>query len=287
MQWQRAKTILIVVFFLINVLLVSYLLADRNPSGRQAIADLTEVLSRNKITLNMNTLPRGEKTVFVPEWNSPVLSEKQVEELIDSPVATRDGYTNEDQTCQISISNTRLSYWNSAPNDKKFRKVTAKNVASKLKDAIKTLGISQWVSPIEITQKDDTIVVTYGYHVENRKLFGSQLMVTVSPSGIHKMEGFLGIPDEKNGFSYHLSQLETVLMSLAQTNQNQISISDIELGYYLISYRDALVSQAIPIYAVQTEDTTLFLDARDGVENTARNLPSNEKGATNEEVFSN
>lgn len=278
MQWQRAKTILIVVFFLINVLLVSYLLAERNRSGGQSIADLTQVLSRNQITLDMSDLPRWEETIFVPEWNSPVLSQKQAEKLIDDPVVTHDGYTNAGKTCQLSISNNRLSYWNQVPNDKKFRKVTAKNVTSKLKETLEILGVEKWVTPVKITEADNSITVTYGYQINKQKLFGSQLAITVSSEGITKMEGFLGIPDQKSGFSYRLSQLETVLMSLAQTNQSHILISDIELGYYLISYRDALVSQAIPVYAVATEDTMLFLDARDGVENTARNLSSPEKG---------
>ncbi len=284
MQWQRAKTILIVVFFLINVLLVSYLFMEENRSDGQALSDLTNVLSRNQITLEMTMLPRWEKQVLVPEWNSPVLSLKQAEALMDSPVAIKDGYSDSAKTCTLVVSNNQLSYQNLNPNDKKFRKVTAKNVTSKLKDVMDVLGVEKWVTPVEILEQDNTITVIYEYQIAKRKLFGSKLAVTVSSDGILKMEGFLGIPDQKNGFSYSLSQLETVLLSLAQNNEDEYAISNIELGYYLGSYRDALVSQAIPIYVVTTSQETLFLDARDGVENTQRNLSYLEKGDNNEEV---
>ena len=287
MQWQRAKTILILVFFLINVLLISYLVIERTPSDAQRISDLTEVLSRNRIQLEMVAVPRIPDSVFVPEWNRVELELKQVEALMDTPVADEKGYTNPDKTCRLTLKEDQIFYENQAPKGKNFRNVTAKNVHSKLKGVLKTLGVEAWVYPVSITEVGEDFVVTYGYQVEKRKLNGSWLTVTVSQNGIKKMEGFLGIPDRKNGFSYRLSQLETVLMSLVQTEESPLTITDIELGYYLIPYTDALVSQAIPVYEIETSEGILLLDARDGVSYLERKLSSQEKGASYEKVSAN
>lgn len=279
MEWNRAKTILIVVFLLINIFLGTYLFLERYHSQVQTVTDLTDVLARNGIELQMNTLPYTEQSLFVPGWNTPVLTEKQIEELISSPVETGDGYTNPEKTCRLSLSNNQFYYQNTAPNEKSFHGITEKNAVSKLRKTLKTLGVDKWVYPMDIVSEKDAIKVRYGYQIDQKKLFGSFLTMTVCSDGIVEIEGFLGIPDLKNGFSYRLSNIETILMSLTNLKQEGMVVTDIELGYYLATYKDALVSQAIPVFEIHTSKGSMLLDARDGVQNSERNLSSDEKGA--------
>ena len=75
------------------------------------------------------------------------------------------------------------------------------------------------------------------------------------------------------------------MLSLAQNNLKGLEITDIDLGYYLINYQDAMVSQAIPVYRLRTSWGEYILDARDGVEYTQRVLSGDLREVSNEEVF--
>lgn len=272
MQWQRAKSVMIIVFLMINIFLGSYLFAERYSGGTRNLENLTAILAKNQIHLRIDTLPRFPDTIFVPEFSAPVLKEKVVAALVPSPIAEEDGYVSEDGTCRLELRGTQLSYENTASQDPRFKKVTEKNVISKLEPQLKVLGIETLVYPVDIFELDGEISVKYAYRVEDQKLFDSYLYITVTADGIRRINGFLGIPDTKHGFSYTLSQMETVLISLAQTDFGNMEISDIELGYYFINYSDAFVSQAIPVYQVRTSLGTVLLDARDGVPKEERIL---------------
>ncbi len=272
MQWQRAKTIMIVVFLLINIFLASYLVVDRHTGDQKTLQHLTDVLSKNGIQLHPDALPKEEVSLFVPEFSAPQLTKKQVEKLIENPVLSDTGYTSGDNTARLEFKDNVFTYENLNPKERAFRKVTAKNVVSKLNPYLKALGVSNLIYPVDISEIQGEILVEYAYRVEDRKLFDSRLRITVNQNGIRLIRGVLAVPDEKNGFSYNLSQLETILMSLAQTNEESLEITNIELGYYFISYSDALVSQAIPVYQIRTSQGDILMDARDGVETADRIL---------------
>ncbi len=272
MQWQKAKTILIVVFLLINLFLLYYLLPNRHTDSRQTLQYLTDALAKNEIHLRMDTLPETKDNIFVPEFSVPQLTKKQIERFLVSPVATENGYTNSENTAKLEFKSNEFSYENSALENRKFRNVTVKNVVSKLEPYVKALGVEEYVYPVDILEIQDEIVVEYAYRIENRKLFDSRLRFTVTKNGIRRIRGHLSVPDRKNGFSYSLSRLETILMSLAQKKEEAVSITNIELGYYFLSYTDAMVSQAIPVYRITTQTGDILMDARDGVETDERIL---------------
>lgn len=272
MQWQRAKTIMIVAFLLVNLFLASYLVVDRHTGTQKTVQNLNGVLLQNGIHLQPDALPKEKDSLFVPEFSAPILTEKQVKKLIDDPIATETGYTNEDNTVRLELKDNQITYENQNPDTRSFRKVSEKNIASKLKPYLKALGVEELVYPVDISAIEEEFAVEYAYRVEDRKLFDSRLRFTVSKNGIRGIRGVLVVPDPKNGFSYSLSQLETVLLSLAQTNQGNMQIHQMELGYYFISYTDALVSQAIPVYQLRTSQGDILMDARDGVETAERIL---------------
>lgn len=278
MQWQRAKSIMIVVFLLINLFLASYLILDSRTGNQESLQHLTDVLASNQIHLHPDALPKEENSLFVPEFSVPVLTQKQAEKLMDEPVLTENGYTNQENTARLEFQDNLLIYENQNPRERAFRKVTEKNVVSKLNPCLKALGIADLVYPVDISQIQGEIVVEYAYRVEERKLFDSRLRVTVNTNGIRRIRGVLAVPDPKNGFSYRLSRLETILLSLAQTNPESMEITNIELGYYFITYTDALVSQAIPVYRIRTSYGDILMDARDGVEASERILSQTDKG---------
>lgn len=278
MQWQRAKSIMIVVFLLINILLATYLIIDRHTGSQQTILHLTDVLSKNGIHLQEGALPKEMDSLFVPEFSAPVLTEKQVSKLIDDPVATENGFTNADNTARLECKDNVFTYENTSPKERAFRRVSSKNVVSKLNPYLKALGVSELLYPVDISEIQENILVEYAYRIKDRKLFDARLRITVSKEGIHSIRGILVVPDPKNGFSYQLSHLETILMSLAQTEEEGLRISKIDLGYYFINYTDALVSQAIPVYQIRTSRGDILMDARDGVATEERILSRGKGG---------
>lgn len=284
MLWNRAKTILIAVFLCINLFLINFMFADRHRDNSQAIQDLTAVLSRNEIHLRVDNLPRAEKELKVPEFAPFSVDEALAKRLIVNPVAKENGYVSEDGSCRLESENGLFMYRNETPKTPSFHDVTLDNAISKIRPHLVDLGVDNYVYAVNIFSIGEDIVVEYAYRFGEYKLFDSRFSVTVNKDGIKQIKGFLGTPNQENGFTYTLSQLETVLLSLAQNELRGIEISNIEIGYYLINYQDALVSQAIPVYRLRTSRGEYLLDARDGVEYTQRVLSGDMEVSYYEEV---
>ncbi len=285
MLWNRAKTILIAVFFLINLFLINFMFQDRYHDNSQAISDLTAVLSKNEVHLQVNDLPRVDRQLKVPELASVPIDDTLAKKLIATPVATENGYQNSEKTCYLESRNGEFFFRDEAPLQSSFFDVTQDNVVVKLNPYLNLLGVGEYAYAANIIGIGEDIVVEYAYRIGDYKLFDSRFSVTVTKSGIKQIKGFLGVPNQDNGFTYTLSNLETVLLSLAQNNLKGLEITDIDLGYYLINYQDAMVSQAIPVYRLRTSWGEYILDARDGVEYTQRVLSGDLREVSNEEVF--
>lgn len=284
MLWNRAKSILIVVFFLINLFLLNYLVADNFQDNSRALLDLTAILSAKDIHLRVDKMPATVEELRVPELSSLLMEEAVAKKLIANPVATENGFTSEDQTARMELRDGLFFYRNESPGDGGFYNVNQDNAVAKIRPYLDKLGVGHLAYAVDIATIGEDIVVEYAYRVGEYRLFDTHFSVTVTKNGVKQIKGFLGTADSANGFSYQLSQLETVLLSLAQNQLQGIEITHIELGYYLINYRDALVSQAIPVYRLRTSMGECILDARDGVEYNQRILSGDLKEGYYEEV---
>ena len=285
MLWSRAKTILIVAFLLINILLLSYLFSGNFEDDSHSLLDLTAVLSENGIHLRVDKMPQSVAKLHVPELSPLMIEESLANQLIEHPVATETGFTNEERTCFLEQRDGLFFYRNEAPADGRFYNLKQDNAVSKIRPHLDKLGVGHLTYAVSISQIGEDIVVEYAYRIGDYKLFGSRFAVTVNKNGIKQIKGFLGTVDGDNGFLYQLSQLRTVLLSLAQNNLGGVEITHIELGYHLVNYRDVLVSQAIPVYRLRTSHGEYLLDARDGVEYTERVLSGDLKEGYDEEIF--
>lgn len=285
MLWSRAKTILIVAFLLINIFLLSYMFGGNYSDNTRAMLDLTAVLSESGINLRVDHMPQGLKNLHVPELSPLVIDENLANKLMKAPVATETGFTNQDATCRLESKDGLFFYRNEAPSESGFHHVKQSNAVSKIQPYLDKLGVGNLTYAVSVSQIGEDTVVEYAYRIGDYKLFGSRFSVTVTKQGIKQIKGFLGTVDGDSGFSYQLSQLRTVLFSLAQNNLKDMEITHIELGYHLINYRDALVSQAIPVYRLRTSRGEYILDARDGVEYTERVISGDLEEGSHEEVF--
>lgn len=285
MLWNRAKTILIVAFFLINLLLLHYLLADRFQDNSKALQDLTAVLADNGVHLRVDKMPAASEKLRVPELSSLTVSESLANQLMKNPVAVENGFENEAHTCKLELRDGMFFYRNDTPGEAGFYNVNTENAVSKIRPYLDELGVGHLAYAVSVSQIGEDTVVEYAYRIGDYKLFASRFSVTVTKNGIKQIKGFLGTENRDNGYDYQLSGLDTVLLSLAQNNLEGVEITHIELGYYLINYRDALISQAIPVYRLRTSRGEYILDARDGVEFTERILSGDMKEGYHEEIF--
>jgi len=241
-------------------------------------------LSRNEIHLSVDHLPRSEKELKVPELAPLVIDETLAQKLISQPIPTENGFANAEGTCRLENQNGNFFFRNEQANQSSFWDVNENNAIAHIKPQLDDLGVGEYAYAVNLFQIGEDIVVEYAYRIGDYKLFDSHFTVTVTKNGVKQIKGFLGLPDGENGFSYQLSQLETVLLGLAQNKLKGIEITHIELGYYLINYQDALVSQAIPVYRLRTSRGEYILDARDGVEYTQRVLSGDLEVSYDEEV---
>ena len=271
MEWHRAKNILIVLFLFVNIFLLFILIDDNNKASLDK-AKLFGVLTQNNITVDLSTIPKAKKRVFVSEFYG--VNDEIIHFFIPR-ILKVDGTTYSDDTKTLIVDRNNISFTDSAPSNDEFRNVTSKNVVSKLEPILKTFGISNYVKVGNLIESSGMYMVEYKYEIDKLEVLHDKLTFLVSNRGLLKCEGALYVPDKKSGYSYDINTPETIII---QSEKKDINITSMKLGLYILDYENALTTQAIPAYQITaesrtyTENRTYTFDARIGVDSKEREL---------------
>lgn len=269
LNWYRAKTILIILFTLVNIFLGFILITDKLSNNNKLENTLSEILIANNIELDISKVPIIKSTILVPEFLNIQSYDKLINSLIASPIKENDNsYTDNGNTKKLTISNN-IIYFSDTSYNEEFKGVSKNNVVSKLTPILKKLQIYKYVYPTNIIESNGNFQVDFGYTINKYTLFKNNISFFVSNNGINKIEGAINIPNSTNGYTYDLVNIETVLLNFIKNNKasTQIKISTIRFGYYFPTYEEAISTQAIPVYQIITDNKAYLYDARAGINN--------------------
>lgn len=274
MQWAKAKTIMIWLFLIVDIILLT-VLAVNKIKNKDSNEQLIGVLKQNNVNIREELLNHNSEKIFAYEFLAPNLTDEIAGEFLKNPVKKDNNfYESKDKTARLKMDSGYIEYENKNPDFSGFGGVNENNITHKLGHYLKILGINNYVKPALISKENEDIIVSYSYFFNDIELYSAELNFVVSQKGIKKISGNINIPNKESGYDFTLSGIETVLLNFIQNNTflNEETIVSINEGYYLINYQNLLIAQAIPVYRIKTTNKTYIYDARDGIDASKRQL---------------
>lgn len=274
MEWKKAKNILIFLFLIIDIFLLSinFFSSSKNNVDYDK---LNVALLKKNIKISEKIIPKNKKSGFVYEFYSVDVNEETKKTLLGEYEKNgKNEFVSKNKNSTLSISGNKIFYFNSSPNFDEFKNINEKNIEKKLKSYVKILGVEKYAKFENVTSSDGEYVANYKFFIDDNNLFSSKLEFCVSEKGIHKIDAVLNIPDKKKGYKFELSSIETILMNFSQNSSflKITEITDVTYGYYISEYENAVVSQALPVYMIETKENSYIYDARNGVDSVQRCL---------------
>lgn len=282
MNWAKAKTILIIVFLLLNIFLVMIYSSILKSRSETDIKQLTQVLEKNNITLAQNVLKKTPDKLHSVELLNLAGDSKNCAEnfLKDEYTAVGENeFRKGSQT--LLISRSTVEFIDSDPQDFSYQGQSEERTEKKVSEELDRLGISkntlQCVRRFRNSSGD--LVLIYNLKYRGFSVFNSAVQVTVCQSGITGIKGVLLAVNEENSLNmqYEILNSQNILLELLSNpelnDRTPQEISEVHLGYYIPKNDFVMSAEAIPAYQIVMENGKVYYyDARVSVPNTVRLL---------------
>ena len=257
MHWTRVKTILIIVFIVIDVVLLSSIIMTSYTApviDDTMIEDTISILGRNNIKVEKNIIPKSIQTMGVVELKNVWTDDAKASSVLTDGASTK----------AVTFSENRFHFTDSDP---------ASTTKSKegYKQAFEKMGIYANEDFIEMAG----ITVSAIQSIGNKVIFETEVFAeTAQNGGIQKANGYWILFDSADSISKkaesQLTPITSVLINFTENpykNPAGEEITLIETGYSLGTiYRDTqhkLVS-VIPAYKITCTSGYHMYDASTG-----------------------
>ncbi|MBE7027949.1 MAG: hypothetical protein E7407_02800 [Ruminococcaceae bacterium] len=266
MNWGRAKTILIILFLLIDMLLLGFLFVVKNGVNyikEETARDTATVLNEHNIKVETEQIPlkRVDKKILYFE-NLACTPELAAELFFGKNYSVSGGndckvYTS--LTESVTIEKSTILYENNRKiiPCKSFDEIK-KAVLSDLKRfgfnedevILKNNDIKNGVCSVQLIQRYDGITVN-----------GTEMNVVADSSGIIKMHGrWFDLKSVENTYE-KLPDITSILINMIYNpDYNGLKINDIKAVYYIpLQYIDGAEVCAYPVYEVTGDNNKQYI----------------------------
>jgi len=265
MNFGRAKTILIVLFVIINLFLIGYIFVtskDITVPDNETINRTVEILKSRNIVLNEKiNLSSGEKINYL-NLEAITTDEKVfASKVLGSFKAKKNTYTGD--FGDLTVTNGSF-VWNVKDNHNfsEFNEKSIKNYAIKF---LKNHEIDTSVLKVsDISLINGNYKVTFSHYFFDKQLFNIKTYVYVSGGGVYKIEGNIFSLKSLSGSEQRCNPVPVLLnFSSANKYKEKIEIKEINSGYYCESSPESYKSlSAQPCFEfVLSTGEKLYFDA--------------------------
>ena len=282
MNWAKAKTILIIVFLLLNVFLFMIYSSILKSNSETDVRQLTQVLEKNNITLPQNRLKKTPARLRSVELLNLAGDNQNCAKNF-----LKDGYTAVSETeykkgsQTLLINRSTVEFIDSNPQDPSYQGISEEKAEKKISRELNQLGIPE--DTLECVRKfrntSGHLVLMYNLKYGDFSVFNSALQVIVCPSGITNIKGVLLAVNETNPLEmqYDILNAQHILLELLNNPELDDStpqeILEVNLGYYIPKNDFVMSADAIPAYQIMLANGKIYYyDARTSVPNTVRLL---------------
>lgn len=250
MNWFRAKTILIVLFFCINIFLLTNMLITTNKAiviDDSTINNTVEVLEKNNIIIDKEIILRKIKNYSLLKIENVLTQNNEILDGKDNPKATIEG--------------SYIEY--SKPiNEGTF--TSEEVVTNYVKKLIKDFGLKTKHINIEnIIKTGDGYIVICKYNYKGMKIFDADIKIMIGKE--LNVQGYFIKPVSFSPRSYSANNITSRLikfMGAEKVNEkNSIRIMDISLGYLptkddlRTDFKDMLI---MPVWRITTDSNNIY-----------------------------
>ena len=266
MNWGRAKTILIILFLSIDVLLLCMLYvesSDVNYIKDKTAEQTAAVLNSHNISISKKQIPlkRIDKTVLFyknpagePETAAKLLFENDYKTILEEGSST---YKKGTET--VKIDGMKIFYENS-------RKTSPCDSFDEVKKAVfsdlERFGFKENQISIENARvKNGVCVAELKQKHEGLKVCGTEMTLEADSLGIKKLNGRWFNLERTENTSEKLPDVTSLLVNMIYNpDYHGLEIEEIEIIYYIDSeYIDGAEIYAYPVYVVKGTDKKQYI----------------------------
>ena len=282
MNWAKAKTILIIVFLLLNVFLFMIYSSIQTSKSETDVRQLTQVLEKNNIILPQNILKKTPARL-----QSVELLNLAGDNQSCAAYFLKDGYTAVSDTeykkgsQTLLINRSTVEFIDSDPQDSSYQGISEERTEKKVSKELEQLGIPEDTLQCVRTFRNvsEHLVLVYNLTYRGFSVFNSAVQVIVCPNGITNIKGVLLAVNETNplDIQYDILNMQNILLELLSNPEFNDSepqeILEVHLGYYIPKNDFVMSADAIPAYQILLANGKIYYyDARVSVPNTVRLL---------------
>lgn len=278
MQWKRAITILIISFIMLNIFLIANLWLREQPYRQFTLsssqkAQIIESLKQKGVILKVD-IPSEGRPQSLLEVGIPKVNESRIiqnffgKDTKPNFSQTQDGRRYSHGNKELIITDSGLiTYFNS--DDKiiwpNLTREQAEREALNFMKTHKLLPENAVLDKVTYDQESKGFLLEYINYHDGFFIQNSYATVLVTPSGIKSYYQCwlepLGYVGKRRSV---ISPLAAIMRVISETNTEEpIVITRIEQGYYSKVY-DADRWQAAPVWKIQLEGDTYFVNAYTG-----------------------
>lgn len=282
MNWAKAKTILIIVFLLLNVFLFLTYSSILKSKSETDVKQLTQVLEKHNMNLAQNALKKTPVKLHSVELLNLAGDNKSCAENF-----LKDGYTTVNErefkkgSQTLLINRSEVEYIDSDPQDFSYQDISEERAEKKVSKELTRLGIPEDTLQCvrRFRNSSDHLVLVYNLKYGDFSVFNSAVQVIVCQTGITSIKGVLLAVNETNplDMQYEILNSQNILLELLSNPElnDQIpqEILEVNLGYYIPKNDFVMSADAIPAYQIVLGNGKIYYyDARVSVPNTVRLL---------------
>lgn len=253
MNWNRAKTILIIFFICTNLFLLTTILMSVNKTSivtDDIISSTTMILKNNRIEIDPELIPRRTQPAAMIKAENFIDSyESFAKKLVGDDASELESNVYEGSKGKIFFSGDRFSY-----NAKKgeFSELTEKlnsdNTRQIALDVLKVYGFEDNSILFDVAEDNSEYIVTVTKQKNDMPIFSSKLKLVMNKNGVSGISGswFFEKGTLKN--KYTLKSVSGVLIdyiSISNRPTTDEKITSVSLGYYVpdegIFHKDVLL----------------------------------------------
>ena len=282
MNWAKSKTILIIVFLLLNVFLFLTYSSILKSKSETDVKQLTQVLEKHNMNLAQNALKKTPVKLHSVELLNLAGDNKSCAENF-----LKDGYTTVNErefkkgSQTLLINRSEVEYIDSDPQDFSYQDISEERAEKKVSKELTRLGIPE--DTLQCVRRfhnsSDHLVLVYNLKYGDFSVFNSAVQVIVCQTGITSIKGVLLAVNETNplDMQYEILNSQNILLELLSNpelnDQTPQEILEVNLGYYIPKNDFVMSADAIPAYQIMLGNGKVYYyDARVSVPNTVRLL---------------
>lgn len=267
MNWGRVKTILIIMFLTIDIVLLGlffYINNDINYIKKDTVKETINVLKKHNIIISEEIIPkqRVEKKIINYEnviYTPQKAAQRFLGENFETISENESGIIYKKGSMFLTLSDGKMLLEN------RRNKNIAQNfdeVKKQVLNDLETFGYKKNEIGFEkAVTKEGICHITAYQTFDDKKIYGTQLIITADKDGILTLEGKCFSFTDKENTKEKLKDVTTVLVDMIyEPSFKGIEINKIEVIYYINpEYIDASNVLAYPVYVIKDTDGREFI----------------------------